>query len=278
MTFKSAEQVQTSSGKQYHIGLEPGDLAHFVLLSGETGRAERAAKFLTQAKAPIKNREYVTITGLYEGIPVSIMATGMGPDNTEMAVVEMSQIVKSATLIRIGSCGALQKEMKVGELAISTGAVRLENTTSFFVHEGYPAVAHHEVVLALLQAANDAGHIHHVGLTATAPGFYGAQARKIPGFPLRDPELPQRLANMKVINFEMEASALFVLAHLAKFRSGAVCAIYADRNENQFIDPKAMREAEARCIETGLRAVKILSQMDKSKKENPHWLPKMGLK
>lgn len=260
MTFRSAEAVETKEKQQYHIGLKPGDVAPFILMCGDPGRVERASKYLTKIKGPFKNREYVTITGLYEGVPVSVMATGMGPDNTEMAVVELAQIIKEATLIRIGSCGALQDNMKIGELAISTGAVRLENTTSFYVMEGYPAIAHHEVLLALIQAAKNSKFAHHIGLTATAPGFYAAQARKVEGFPLRDPDLAKKLSQARVINFEMEASALFILAHLAGFRAGAVCAVYADRNKNKFIDKETMLKAEASCIETGLKAVKILAQ------------------
>lgn len=277
MAYLSAEVVQTESGKQYHIGLKPGDLAPYVLMCGDPKRAKKTAAYLKKKKGPIQNRDYTTITGEYEGVPVSVMATGMGPDNTEMAMVEMGQILKEGTFIRVGSCGALQKEMKIGDLAVSTGAVRLENTTSYFVHEGYPALAHHEVTLAIIQAASDLGFQFHTGITATAPGFYGAQGRRVSRFPPRDPELPAKLASMGVINFEMEASALFVLSSLAGFRAGAVCAVYADRDANQFIDAKTMDEAETRCVETGLNAVKILSQMDKAKGKQPRWLPKMGL-
>ena len=156
--------------------------------------------------------------------------------------------------------GGLKKEVELGDLVVSTGAVRLENTTSFFVHEGYPAVPHYEVTLALIQAARENGFRFHAGLTATAPGFYGAQARNIPGFPPRDPDLLNKLAAQNVINIEMEASALFVLSQLKGFRAGAVCAVYGNRHANKFIDEKTMKEAERRCIETGLGAVKILSK------------------
>lgn len=260
MTFKSAEQVQTAAGRQYHIGLKPGDLAPYILLCGDPARVEKTARYFKNTRPPIAHREYVTVTGTYEGIPVSVISTGMGPDNTEIAVVEIAQIVKQATLIRIGSCGALQKGMELGELAISTSALRLENTTSFFVNEGFPAVAHHEVLQALIAAASSLNFNHHVGLTATAPGFYGAQARNVPGFPPRDPELLSKLAQQKVINIEMEASVLFILSHLAGFRAGAVCAIFASRTLNQFIDEKTMKQAEDRCIQTGLRAIQILAQ------------------
>lgn len=261
--FKSAERVQTASGKQYHIGLKPGDLAPTILLCGDPARVEKAARHLRKTGPAIRHREYVTVTGTYQGVPVSVMATGMGPDNTEIAVVEIAQIVNSPTLIRIGSSGGLQKEMDLGDMVISTGAVRLENTTNFFVCEGYPAVAHYEVVQALITAAKNLKFPFHVGLTATAPGFYGAQGRTVPGFKPKDPDIPKKLAEMNVKNLEMEASALFVLSTLAGFRAGAVCAIYANRHANRFIDEETMKKAEEKCILTGLKAAAILARRKK---------------
>ena len=95
----------------------------------------------------------------------------------------MLAINSNPTFIRIGSCGALQRDIELGDLVISTGSVRLETTTNWFVHEGYPAVASYEAVLALEEAATRLGYRHHVGITATAPGFFGAQGRPIRSFP-----------------------------------------------------------------------------------------------
>ncbi len=275
--FKSAEIVATKEGKQYHIGCGPGDVAPNILLCGDPARAHRVARYFSEAGEPITAREYVTVTGKYHGMPMTVMATGIGTDNTEIAFIELSQIVKNPTIIRIGSSGALKKGIELGELVISTGAVRLENTSTAFVVEGYPAVANHEVVLALLEAARRNRFPHHVGLTATAPGFYGAQARKVPGFPPRDPELPAKLDAMNVSNFEMEASCLFTLASLSGARAGAVCAIYANRHKNEFIDGETMDAAEKRCIETGLAAFEVLAMMDAAKEDSKWWTPSMGL-
>lgn len=260
MPFQSAERVQTKEGKQYHIGLKPGDLASYILMCGDPARVAKAVKHLTNLKSPIAHREFVTVTGQYEGIPVSVMATGMGPDNTEIAVVEISQIIQEATLIRIGSCGGLKKGIELADLVVSSGAVRLENTTSYYVEEGFPALPHYQVTESLVQAATQLQFPFHVGLTATAPGFYAPQGRTVPRFAPRHPELPFQLEKMNVANMEMEASVLFVLAHLVGFRAGCVCAVYANRHANKFIDEETMELAEERCITTGLRAVKILEQ------------------
>lgn len=275
-TFKSAEIVSTAEGMQYHIGLKPGDVAENIILCGDVERAEKVAKHFSKANKPICSREYVTITGVYKGLPITVMATGIGPDNTEIAFVELMQIVKNPTLIRVGSSGALKKGIELGDLVISTGAVRLENTSIAFVVEGYPAVAHHEVVISLLEAAKKVGSRYHAGLTATASGFYGAQGRKVPGFLPRDPQIPAKLDNMNVSNLEMEASCLFTLANLRGVRAGAVCAIYANRHKNEFIDSETKKIAEDLAIKTGLVAFEFLAGMDKAKGSEKFWLPSMG--
>ena len=168
------------------------------------------------------------MTGTYRGQRVSVVSTGIGTDNVEIAVAEILAITERPTFIRVGSCGALQPEMDLGDLVITTGAVRLESTTSYFVHDGYPAVADYEAVVALIEAAERQGHRYHVGLTATAPGFFGAQGRPIPQLPIRYPDLAEDMARQRVMNFEMEASALLVLASLARCRAGVVCAVYAN--------------------------------------------------
>lgn len=276
-TFRSAEIVSTKEGRQYHIGLAPGEVASSVLLCGDPARARRVATYFERRSEEITSREYVTITGSYRGLPVTVMATGMGPDNTEIAVVELSQIVERPTLIRIGSSGALKSGIELADLVISTGAVRLENTSTWYVVEGYPATPHYECTLALLEAASRKKFPFHLGITATASGFYGAQARTVPGFPPRDPELLHRLEAMNVANLEMEASCLFTLGSVRGIRTGAVCAIYSDRQANKFIDLATKDLAEQRCLETGLEALLILAAMDKVKGKANHWLPSMGL-
>ncbi len=278
-TFHSAEVVRSHEGMQYHIGLKPDDVARNVLLCGDPARARRVAKLFEKVRCERANREYVTLTGTYHGLPVSVMATGMGPDNTEIAVIELLQLVKDPVFVRIGSCGGIAMGIKLGDLVISEGAVRLENTSLYFVSEGYPAVANFEVILALLESAEALGVTHHLGLTATAPGFYGAQGRKVPGLPQpRFPKLTAELERMNVTNMEMETSALLTLASVAGVRAGAVCAVYAERRHNKFIDGELKDKAELNCIKCGLGALETLSRMDaaKSKARARWWRPSLG--
>lgn len=267
-----------SARREYHIALARGELAESVLLCGDPARAERLAGLLDEVLVTRRHREFVAHTGMWSGLPVSVVSTGIGPGSTEIAVLEISRVCRSPTLIRVGSSGALRRGIRLGDLVVSTGAVRLENTSTFFVHEGYPAIAHHEVLLALITAAERAGVRYHVGLTATAPGFYGAQCREVEGFPLRRPGLIHELAAQGVLNMEMEASTLLSLASLRGFRAGAVCAVYAHRPSGRFASERVRKEAEERCIEVGLGAVKVLGEMDDARRESGvrRWTPDTG--
>ncbi len=279
-SYQSAQIVKTATGKQYHIGAGPGDVAQRILLVGDPARARKVAARFDKVHVERTNREYVTITGDWHGERLTVTATGIGCDNTEIAVVELTQCVEEPTFIRVGSCGALVPGIELGDLCISTGGVKLESTSSWFVPEGYPSVAHHEVVLALVEAsAGLVGRKAHVGLTATAAGFYGAQGRKVPGFPPREPELPARLGAMGVKNMEMEASLLFTLAQLRGLRAGAVCAVYANRGADTFVDTDLKDRAEAACIDVGLRAFDVLAAMDRAraKAKASSWRPSLGL-
>ena len=263
--------------RQYHIGLGPGELAEYILLPGDPDRTSRIASRFESIEVEQRHREFATVTGRFRGQRVSVVSTGIGTDNVEIVVAEILAITERPTFIRVGSCGALQPEMALGDLAISTGAVRLESTTSFFVHDGYPAVADYEAVAALVEAAERLGHRYHVGVTATAPGFFGAQGRPIPQLPIRYPDLAEDMARQRVMNFEMEASALLVLATLARCRAGVVCAVYANRTTGEFVSGDIKDAAEAACVETGLESLLVLADMDRQKREagTDRWRPSL---
>ena len=251
-----------AGGRQYHIALERGELAEHILLVGDPGRVAKVAARWDGVELERSNREITTATGTYRGMRVSCMSTGMGTDNVEIVLAEVMEITDAPALIRIGSSGALQPEIALGDLIVSTGAVRLENTTDFYVHPGYPAIAHRDVVWALEAACRQLGVRHHVGLTATASGFYAPQGRQMRTLPVRYPELADELRRQRVANLEMESSALFVLAHLAGLRSGTICAAYAQRADGTFLEGAAKEAAEARCIDAGLAGIHLLWQAD----------------
>lgn len=280
-SMSTATAPRGHDSRLYHIGLRPGEVAPLILLVGDPARAQRVAEtHFDSHGGPIAEREYVTYTGTYHGRPMSVMGTGMGAANTEIAVIELCQLFEDPTqiaMVRAGSCGALRPEIGLGDLIITHGAYRLEETTLAFVGPGYPAAAHPEAIMALLWAAHELGAQHHLGVTATAPGFYGAQGRELPGFPPREPNLEAKLARQGVSNLEMETSALLTLANLRGFRAGAVCATYANRVQDTFIAAVEKPLAERRCIEVGLRALERLAQLAERRPGSTCWHPGFGL-
>lgn len=265
MTDDPARVAVPTGERQYHIDVGPGAIADYILLPGDQDRVELVASHFDTVELRHRHREFATATGTYRGLRVSCVSTGIGTDNVEIVLSEILAITDRPTFVRIGSCGALQPGMEVGDLVISTGSVRLETTTNWYVHEGYPAVAHHEAVVALEEAATRLGHRHHIGLTATAPGFYGAQGRPIPHLPIRYPDLAEEMARQGILNFEMEASALLVLAGLGGSRAGVVCAVYANRRTGEFAEGDVRTRAEAAVVETGLESLLVLAEMDRQK-------------
>ena len=266
----SAADAPHTGNRQYHIALERGELAEYILLVGDPGRVPKVASLFDSVEFTRSNREITTATGMYRGMRVSAMSTGMGPDNTEIVLAEVLEVTDHPTVVRVGTSGALQPEIRPGDLIVSTGAVRLENTTDFYVHPGYPAIAHRDVVWALEAACREVGAPYHVGLTATASGFYAPQGRAMRTLPVRYPDLAEELRHQGVANLEMESPALFVLAALSGLRAGTVCTAYAQRVDGTFLEGAAKEAAEARCIDVGLAGIHLLWAIDNGDEGDPH--------
>jgi uridine phosphorylase len=270
--------------RQYHIDLAPGEVADFILLPGDPDRTDHIATMLDDVEVQRRHREFNSVTGTHKGLRMSVVATGIGTDNVEIVIAEILAIAeRPPTFIRIGSCGTLREDIALGDLIVTTGAVRLEATTDYYVDDGYPAVADYTAVAALLEAAARMGLAAHPGLTATAPGFYGPQGRPIPHLPLRYPDLAERMARQGVINFEMEASAVLTLAALAGCRAGVVCTVFAQRTTGEFVTREQKEAAEAGLIDTGLEALHVLAEMDAQRVRSgelhwrpSHWAPEMA--
>lgn len=269
MTDLSRADAPRTGDRQYHIALERGELAEYILLVGDPGRVAKVSAGWDSVELERSNREFATATGTYRGMRLSVMSTGIGTDNVEIVLAEVLEITDRPTLIRVGSSGALQPEIAMGDLIVSIGAVRLENTTDFYVHPGYPAIAHRDVVWALEAACLQMGAPYHVGMTATASGFYAPQGRAMRTLPVRYPDLAEELRRQRVANLEMESSALFVLAGLAGLRAGTVCVAYAQRVDGTFLEGAAKEAAEARCIDVGLAGIHLLWEIDNAQADDP---------
>ena len=113
------KELKTLGKKQYHIHLKPGDIGKYVLLPGDPARSDRVAKYLDNAEFVAENREHRTFTGYYKGVKISVTSTGMGCPSATIAAEELMNI-GAECLIRIGSSAALQDDIKIGDLMIST--------------------------------------------------------------------------------------------------------------------------------------------------------------
>jgi uridine phosphorylase len=260
---------------QYHVAVGPDDVADAVLLPGNPERVDKITALWDDADERAHHREYRTATGSYQGTPISVTSTGIGSPSAAIAVEELAR-VGAGTFLRVGSCGAIQPGMDVGDLVITSGAVRQEGTSDEYVREDYPAVADREVVSALVAAAERLGHDYHVGLTMSADSFYAGQGRAgFEGFRAAGSEsLVEALREANVKNIEMEAAALLTLATVYGLRAGAVCSVYANRVTGAF-----RTEGESRAAETASLAVHLLARMDERKREAgvDHWHPGLSL-
>ncbi|ASJ02529.1 uridine phosphorylase [Thermococcus profundus] len=274
--FVSAERPQTEEGYQYHIACKPGDVSRYVLLPGDPERVPKISSLWDEAREIAFHREYRTHTGKYKGVPISVTSTGIGGPSAAIAVEELAAI-GADTFIRVGSTGAIQPGMEIGDLIIAKAAVRLEGTSKQYVRVEYPAVADLEVTLALIEAAESLGVRYHLGITASTDSFYLGQGR--PGlngyFPSFARNIMDDLRQANVTNFEMEAATLYTLASIYGLRAGCICAVFANRVTNEF--GKA-GEKEAALVAS--EAVKILSEWDEEKEKagKKVWHPGLRLR
>jgi uridine phosphorylase len=205
----------TLGQKQYHIALNVGDIGEYVLLPGDPMRSDRVAKYLDNPQLMATNREHRTFTGTYKGVKVSVTSTGMGCPSTAIACEELINI-GAKVLVRIGSSAALQDGVKIGDLLISTGSMKNEGTSKFYVPEAFPAVPDFDLTNLMVQTAReltrDTDIKVHVGINATDDAFYGETQEWI-----------EKLIKLKLLNVEMESSAIYTIAHLRDVKAACIC-------------------------------------------------------
>jgi len=254
---------------QYHLEVGPGDVAPSVLLPGDPERVETVVADWESHAVRGSHREYRTATGTHEGTPISVTSTGIGSPSAAIAVEELAR-VGADTLLRVGSCGSIVPEAAVGDLVITTGAVRQEGTSKEYVREDYPATADPRVVSALVAAAEELDYDYHLGITCSTDSFYAGQSRPgFDGFEARDSEANvDELREAGVVNFEMEAASILTLAGIYGLRAGAVCTVYANRETGEF-----RTEGEAKAAKCASLAITYLERMDDAveKSDSDHW-------
>ena len=206
-----------------------------VLLPGDPGRCEAIAQLFVNPRLIARNREFTTYTGMVDGRPVSVCSTGIGSPSTAIAVEELAAI-GARIFVRVGTTGSIQKPVGFGDLVVATAAVRDEGTTPPYVPLSYPAVADHQVVRAMLEAAHRLGQRVHAGLVRSHDALYtDLQSERMP----RREELAHALAVWQragVLCNDMESSTIFTLAGLRGLQSGAVLMVVNEPGEAA-IDP-----------------------------------------
>lgn len=211
------KEERTRGRQQYHIRLKPGDVGDYVLLPGDPDRVLRIARYLDDAHEIVFHREYRTCTGYYKGLKVSATSTGIGCPSAAIAIEELANI-GARVFIRVGSTGALQPQLHIGDLVVSTGSMRNEGTSRFYAPPEYPAVPDHFLTHALYESARalQPGRAYQLflGLNSSDDAFYG-----------ETPEWIAKLTALKLLNVEMESAALFTIASLRGLRAGMVCAV-----------------------------------------------------
>jgi uridine phosphorylase len=267
-TIPSTELIITEEGRIYHLDLKPDEIGQTIILVGDQERVPTVSKYFDRIEFKRSKREFVTHTGLINNKRVSVISTGIGCDNVDIVVNELDALVNinfekktikrkhtSLNIIRIGTCGALQNEIPIDTFVLSSFGLGFDGLLSFYK----PVYEQEEKALqkAFLQQTpwpNDANIPYFVkgsellgnkigegmfkGITATANGFYGPQGRTL-RLNTRVPDMNEFLKrfeykNYKILNFEMETSALYGLSALLGHHSCTVCAVIGNRFTNTF--------------------------------------------
>ncbi len=247
----------SENGIQYHLGIGEGDVGKYVIMPGDPKRCKKIAAHFENAELIADQREYTTYTGYLEGEKVSVTSTGIGGPS---AAIAMEELVKAGadTFLRIGTCGGIQLEVMSGDLIIATGSVRMEGTSREYAPIEFPAVANHELVNALTEAAGNLGHPFHVGIVQSKDSFYGEHEPEV--MPVGYELLAKWDAWKKLgcLASEMESAALFVVAAHLHVRAGAVFLAMANQEREALgLDNPVVHDTEA-AIETAVEAVRLL--------------------
>jgi uridine phosphorylase len=247
--------------RKYHVGLAAGEVGEYVLIPGDPFRTALIAKHLEDAEERAWSREYRTFTGLVGDTPVSTCSSGIGGPSMAIAIEELGELGVH-TFLRVGTCGAAQPGIRLGDLVIATGAVRSEGTPDAYVPREYPAIASHAVVAACVDAAAAAGVPHHLGVIRSVDALY---ADLLPDRLPRSAELRAELdtwGRAGVVANDMESATLMVVSALRGWRAGVVllCVDELGAGEIHHLAPSAMD----RLLSVAVDAVRRLIEHDRA--------------
>jgi uridine phosphorylase len=266
--YAETELVLNSKKQVYHLGLSANNLAHKIILVGDQDRVSMVSEFFEKIEHKSQHREFVCHTGIYKGKRISAISTGIGTDNIDITINELDALVNidlenrieheekiSLEIIRIGTCGILQENIPVHSYILSSHSCGFDNVAHFY------KINFSAFELDLAQKINDfldfpksiqtyfssankdlvsrlSSKDTHIGITVTSSGFYGPQGRTL-RIPTHTQDIHLLLAkfiekDLKILNFEMESSALFALGKELGHRCATICLGIANRPNLEF--------------------------------------------
>jgi uridine phosphorylase len=257
------ELILNANGSVYHLQLLPEHIAENIIIVGDQGRVETVSRYFDTVDFKIQNREFITHGGTFRGKRVMVLSSGIGTDNIDILINELDAAVNidlatrtvkkehtRLNIVRIGTSGALQKDIEVDSYVISSYGLGFDGLLNYYLD--LPSINDNEVSEAFIKQTNwnknlpypyavkgseslinKIGFDLKQGITATAPGFYGPQGRKLRLTPWVEDFNQQltdfRLGDHRITNFEMETSALYGLGRLLGHETCTVCTIIANR-------------------------------------------------
>jgi uridine phosphorylase len=268
LRYEPSELVLNSSGQVYHLGLLPENISHKIILVGDQDRVSLVSQFFDEIEHISQHREFICHTGLYNQKRISVISTGIGTDNIDIVINELDALVNidlinrtdhqnhtSLELVRIGTCGILQKEIPVHSWILSTHSYGLDNVAHFYQIEY--TQEENKINTSLNQfldlpsniqpyfiSANESlveklkSESTYQGITVTSSGFYGPQGRQL-RLKNQNQDLQLKLGSFRynelmITNFEMESSALFSLGRALGHQCATICLGVANRPNMEF--------------------------------------------
>ena len=246
----------------FHLGLTKEMLkgASIAIVPGAPERVKKIAELMESATFLACHREFTSYLAYIDEKPVIVCSTGIGGPSVSIAVEELAQLGVT-TFLRVGTTGAIQPQVNVGDIIVTQAAVRLDGASLHFAPLEFPAAADFSCTTALVSASNEANIETHVGITASSDTFYPGQERydTVSGRVTRQFKGSlQQWQDLGVLNYEMESSTLFTMCSALGLKAGCFGGVIVNRTQQEIPDEKTMQQTENDAIAVVVAAAKKL--------------------
>ena len=251
-----------SKSEVFHLGLAKSDLkgATLAIVPGDPARVQKIAEKMQNPKLLASHREFTTYIAELDGKPIIICSTGIGGPSTSIVVEELAQL-GIRTFLRVGTTGAIQKHINVGDVLVTTASIRMDGASLHFAPLNFPAVADFDCTTALVAAAKKANKPLHIGITASSDTFYPGQERYDTYSKRVMSDLKgsmQEWQAMGVMNYEMDSATLLTMCATQGLRAGMVAGVIVNRTQQEIPDEATMKLAEHTAVDIVIEAARNL--------------------